>query len=342
MIFYDGKAIIEKGNHKILLIKVDGLWALPEDVNVSHVVASLRMQRGGSADAHTWHRRLGHVGIRKVERLVDSGLLPKGASGFKIISCGTCQLSIPSRRPIPRQAERSGDIVVQVDYVPIGHGDVGWKGEVGFYLYCSRTSKIAKAYPVKVASAETAVETLKSYCANVIPFLAEKVNCIQTDSGTQFVTDRWKDECMRNTLMSRTCPVDHLAMNGQVERVVGIVTAKMRTLLEDMSVGKCYWPLALEAAVYLYNRSPNYSLSGKSPLELATGRKPDYSRMRVFGCLAYVQIPKSQRKGKLGHVAWKGIFMGYSTQSPEWLIYDPRSGRVRNAYSVTFDERKKG
>ncbi len=34
--------------------------------------------------------------------------------------------------------------------------------------------------------------------------------------------------------------------------------------------------------------------------------------------------------------------MGYSTQLPEWIILDPRPGRLRNAYSVTFDEEKPG
>ncbi|MCP4255445.1 MAG: hypothetical protein GY775_18990, partial [Candidatus Scalindua sp.] len=34
--------------------------------------------------------------------------------------------------------------------------------------------------------------------------------------------------------------------------------------------------------------------------------------------------------------------VGYSTQSPEWIILDPKSRRLRNAYSVTFDEEASG
>ncbi len=34
--------------------------------------------------------------------------------------------------------------------------------------------------------------------------------------------------------------------------------------------------------------------------------------------------------------------VGYSTSSPEWIILDRRSERLRTAYSVTFDETKSG
>ncbi len=49
-------------------------------------------------------------------------------------------------------------------------------------------------------------------------------------------------------------------------------------------------------------------------------------------------MPKDHRRGKLSNVAWEGTLAGHSTQSPEWAILDPRTGNLRKAYSVTFDE----
>ncbi len=134
------------------------------------------------------------------------------------------------------------------------------------------------------------------------------------------------------------CPVDHQAMNGQVERVQGVLAAKMRALLMDGRLDSKYWPLALETAMYLTNRTPHESLGGLSPIEKSTGKKPDLGRTRIFGCTAYMQIPKAGRKGKLSDVAWQGILVGYSTQSPEWVILEPRTGNLRRAYSVTSDD----
>ncbi len=127
-------------------------------------------------------------------------------------------------------------------------------------------------------------------------------------------------------------------MNGQVERAIGIVAAKTRALLMDKKTPKKYWPLAMETATYLLNRMPHESLGGVAPLEKSMGEKPNLGKARVFGCKAYVQVPKAQRKGKLSNTAWTGMMVGYSTQSPEWIILDPRSKRLRSAYSVTFDE----
>ncbi len=231
---------------------------------------------------------------------------------------------------------------MQVDYMPMGHDETGWKNEVGAHVYSSRTSKIVKAYPVKDASTDSAIQTLKMYCKTIIPRLKEKVDCLQTDAGTQFNTDQWREACLEHNITHRTCPVDHQAMNGQVERVIGILAAKVRALLMGKGVEHKYWPLALDAAAYLLNRTPHQSLNGMSPLQAGTGHKPDLSRLRVFGCKAYVQVPKVQRTGKLSNTAWTGVMMGYSTQSPEWMILDPRSGRLRNAYSATFNERKSG
>ncbi len=127
-------------------------------------------------------------------------------------------------------------------------------------------------------------------------------------------------------------------MNGQVEREIGIVAAKTRALLMDKKTPKKYWPLAMETATYLLNRMSHESLGGVAPLEKSMGEKPNLGKARVFGCKAYVQVPKAQRKGKLSNTAWTGMMVGYSTQSPEWIILDPRSKRLRSAYSVTFDE----
>ncbi len=274
--------------------------------------------------------------------MIESGMIPREAGEYATADCQTCQLTHPRRRPVPGTAERSGQVTVQVDYMHMGFAEKGWKGEVAAYVYSSRYSKIVKAYPVNNASAENAVQTLKKYCANVIPFLGEKIDCVQTDAGTQFNSKEWGHACTENKLLHRTCPVDHQAMNGQVERVIGILLEKTRALLMDTGMHKKYWPLALVTAAYLLNRIPHESLGGLSPLQKSTGQKPDLSRARVFGCKAYVQVPKSLRKGKLDNTAWTGVMVGYSTQSPEWIILDTTSGRLRNAYSVTFDESKSG
>ncbi len=111
----------------------------------------------------------------------------------------------------------------------------------------------------------------------------------------------------RDLIRHRMCPIDHQKMNGQVERLQGLLSQKVRGLFESGNMKKMYWPLILETATFILNRTPHTSIERKTPFEKATGVPPDLSRMRKFGSTAYVQIPKLQRRGKFNSTAWKGV-----------------------------------
>ncbi len=334
------QAYLEKGGMKIHLQRVGDLWALPMKQNSN--VAALMVQQKKEISAEMWHKRLGHVSTEKMKQLVKDKMVPEVAAQYDARQCEICTLTKPMRRPVPNAAKRSGETVVQVDYMPMGKGEKGWKGEVGTHVYSCRTSKILKVYPVKNSTATEAMETLKGYLINVRPYLEKKITCIQTDAGSQFATKDWATVCASNGLRHRSCPVDHQEMNGQVERMIGILATKMRSLLGTMEVPSKYWPLAIITAAYILNRTSSVALDGKTPLEEGTGEKSDLRRMKVFGCKAYVQIPKPLRRGKLSPTVWQEMLVGYSTQSPEWIILDMRTGRLRNAYSVVFNEHESG
>jgi len=51
----------------------------------------------------------------------------------------------------------------------------------------------------------------------------------------------------------------------------------------------------VEIACYLVNKSPSSALEGKTPHEVWTGKKASLSHLRVFGCDAYVHVPKEKR-----------------------------------------------
>ncbi|MCP4237832.1 MAG: transposase family protein, partial [Aestuariibacter sp.] len=93
-----------------------------------------------------------------------------------------------------------------------------------------------------------AAETLKDCLLNVTRHLKKKTTFIQTDAGSQFVRKEWVSVCALNNIKDRSCPVDHQEMNGQVERMIGILATKMRSLLGTMEVPKKYWLLALVTA----------------------------------------------------------------------------------------------
>jgi hypothetical protein len=62
----------------------------------------------------------------------------------------------------------------------------------------------------------------------------------------------------------------------------------------------------------------------------------------VFGCLAYVFIPKEQRGDKLDDRAYSGIFVGYSPSTKQYHVYNPSTQAVKLATSVQFKESIRG
>ena len=68
-----------------------------------------------------------------------------------------------------------------------------------------------------------------------------------------------------------------------------------------------------------------------------TGELPNLSHLRIFGCPAYVHVEKSARR-KLDNKSWEGIFIGYASDSPAWLVYNPSTRCVIRSANVTFDE----
>jgi len=50
-----------------------------------------------------------------------------------------------------------------------------------------------------------------------------------------------------------------------------------------------------------------------TPKEKFTGKKPDVSHLRVFGCIAYVHVP-DEKRSKLDPKVEKCIFIGYSSE----------------------------
>nr|GFC49604.1 retrovirus-related Pol polyprotein from transposon TNT 1-94 [Tanacetum cinerariifolium] len=80
---------------------------------------------------------------------------------------------------------------------------------------------------------------------------------------------------------------------------------------------------AIATACFTQNRSIIYRRFNKRPYELINGRKPDISFLHVFGALCY---PKNDREdiGKLGAKGDIGFFIGYSTDSCAYKIYNRR------------------
>ena len=83
--------------------------------------------------------------------------------------------------------------------------------------------------------------------------------------------------------------------NGVAERKNRRIVEIARALLNEKEMPKYYWAEATHATVYIMNKTPTTAIHGMTLEEKFTGKKPDLSHLKVFGCLAYVNIPDELR-----------------------------------------------
>jgi len=114
---------------------------------------------------------------------------------------------------------------------------------------------------------------------------------------------------------------------------------RARSMLSGAELGQEFWAKAVDTACYLVNRSPSSALEDKTPQEVWTGKKPSLSHLRVFGCDAYVHVPKEKRT-KLDSKYEKCIFIGYKDGLKGYKLWNPVTQKVVYSRDVVFREVK--
>ena len=112
-------------------------------------------------------------------------------------------------------------------------------------------------------------------------------------------------------------------------------------MLKMSDLPKSFWAEAVNTAVYLINRSPSIPLGLDIPERAWKGCDPVYTHLRVFGCKAYMHVPKDQRS-KLDSKTNPCVFVGYGDEEYGFRLYDPEKGKVVRSRDVVFFEHEKG
>ena len=118
-----------------------------------------------------------------------------------------------------------------------------------------------------------------------------------------------------------------------------IETAK--AMMSGASTPKHFWAEAVSTAVYLRDLTPTRAILEGSPHEawFGAGKRPDLTHLRVWGCVAYAQVPKETRQ-KLDPNMRKCMFIGYALTCKQYRLYDPISKRLIISRDAVFNEKE--
>jgi len=167
----------------------------------------------------------------------------------------------------------------------------------------------------------------------------EKVKAMRFDRGREFLNEAMKEFCAGREIRIETTVGYQPEGNSIAERSMRTISERGNAMRHEMDLPDTYWEFANAAAAYLRNRGVVKNMT-KSPWELWRNQKPSARHLRVFGCPAWVLIPKEKRT-KLAKRAWQGIFVGYKEETDKiYLVWDPTNKKVHEVWFVEFDESK--
>src|SRR5258708_3500579 len=96
------------------------------------------------------------------------------------------------------------------------------------------------------------------------------------------------------------------------------------------------WAEAIHHAAWLRARIPSRALPGCiTPIERATGQKPNLKKVLVFGAIVWMKLKDA---GKLDPQAVEGHFVGYDEESKGYCLYFPRRQQIAVKRDIYFDK----
>ena len=293
------------------------------------------------ADMDTWHRRLGHISVDSVLKMVKDGMV-NGMSivGGKALSalCVPCQKGAQTRKPIPSKTEtRSSEVLGRVFSDLCGKIDPPTRE--GFQYFITFTDDASRYSLIRFLKLKSdALTNFKEMVAEAETQTGKNIKILRSDGGGEYVSGDFKAYLKSKGIIHEMTNAYTPPENGVAERLNRTLVERARKMMADANLGKSTWMYAIRHAAYLRNLSPTRSLSNNlTPYEAWTGNKPSVSTLRIFGCKAYMHIPDKHRV-KLDPKSLECVHLGYSLNKKAYILWDSKTKKIHESRDVNFDE----
>jgi hypothetical protein len=113
---------------------------------------------------------------------------------------------------------------------------------------------------------------------------------------------------------------------------------KAKAMHHEACLPQNWWEFAVQHATHIYNHTPLCHLHWKTPYELLNRQVPDISHLRVFGCSAYVHIPKDVWVNSLLPKSELMTYLGHTEGIKASLFMRPSNNTLFTSVTTLFDE----
>ncbi|KAM2529201.1 hypothetical protein PS1_027217 [Malus domestica] len=246
-----------------------------------------------------WHKRLGHMSEKGLQVLAKKSHIP-----FAKDVCGPMEVESLGRNKY-------------------------------FVTYIDDASRKVWVYLLK--SKDQVFQTFQEFHAMVEREIGKPLKCLRSDNGGEYTSHQFREYCVKHGIRHEKTVPGTPQHNGVAERMNRTIMEKVRCMLRTAKLSKQFWGEAVRTACYLINRSPSVPLGLDVPERVWAGNDVSYSHLKVFGCKAFVHVPKEQRS-KLDYKATSCIFLGYGDEDFGYRLWDPYQKKFIRSRDVVFYE----
>ncbi|WCJ31588.1 Retrovirus-related Pol polyprotein from transposon RE1 [Euphorbia peplus] len=286
-----------------------------------------------------WHRRLAHVSMDLLAKVARNQLvegLPE-ISFKKNHLCNACQSGKQSRSSFKTKkvisTKRPLELLHMDLFGPVQPMSMGGKK----YAFVIVDDYSRFTWVMLLSSKDESLGCFSVLIKKLENERNDKVVHIRSDNGGEFKNFRFEEFCETKGIDHNFSAPRTPQQNGVVERKNRTLVEIARTMINERRLPKYFWGEAVNTACYVLNRVLIRSILNKTPYELWKGRKPKIGYFRTFGCKCYVLNTK-EYLSKFDSKADEAIFLGYSTHSKAYRVFNKRTQTLDESVHVQFDE----
>jgi hypothetical protein len=286
------------------------------------------------------HLRLNHPSLPKLVKLNGRVKgLPRNLSSSKHFGCPchTCQDANACRNDFPPMSETHSDApdLWSWDLFDMGENVPTLDSNQYCSFFVIWKSRFGMIFMHKDQSAETTKTVLKQAFA----YAGHRPAILQSDGAGEYESlDPWLTDMQ---IFHRYSCADEQDQNGRAEKFGDMIGKGIRAMMMQSNAPLEFWGAAALYWVEAKNHLPHSSINDKIPIQEHTGRVPDISWFRPFGCRATVFRGKDHVEHvKISARGEPGIFVGLGSAQGKkaWLVYSPDKNRIYASRNVTFNK----
>lgn len=279
-----------------------------------------------------WHHRLGHIPVANMKHIPELAHLP--ADNTKV--CTTCPLAKFTKQPYSHSKSHAKHIFDLVHIDIWGPYKLCTKGKFKYFITlvddCSRHTWV---YLLQYKS--DALKTLETFMSYVQTHFGTTIKTLRCDNALEFDSTHCKQLFAAKGIFHQTSCEYRPQQNARVERKHRHILEVARSLRFQASLPLSYWGDCVLTAVHLINRTPSSVLNHKTPYKVLHKELPEYSRLKIFGCLEFAYNPNIHTD-KFTMRGVPCVFMGYPANKKGYKLLNLINKQLFVSRDVKFYE----